>query len=162
MEEKRDKPYFIVYGGLYGTREFYSKEAYYRLLDVLDGPSGRLQDNFNMHTLVVPGRPKGKRILEARPHRIDPLENDMPDVYVSHIVPIEELIYAKSYWELFRTLENKYHLERTTDEEGNICYITDDEYTPQEEFKQYLDSHGMEVRDGKIVELEGVSNGGDD
>ena len=135
MEEKRDTPYFTIHSPFHGDQEFYSKDAYDTLLDVLEGPSGMLQENFNMGTIVVPGRPEGKRILKASPHRIDPMQNDMPDVYVAHTVPINELVYANSYQELFQTLEDKYGLERTTNEDGNICYMIDGEYTYKQEME---------------------------
>ena len=131
MNEEKRTPYFTIHTP-HGTTEYYNREDFDTLLDVLDGPSTMLQDNFNMQTIVVPGRPAGKRILKAKPHRINPMQNDMPDVYVSHTVPIEELIYANSYCELFNILENKYHLERTTDKDGNICYITEDEFDDED------------------------------
>ena len=157
MSEEKKVPYLTIHS-IRGTKEFYNREALDTLLDVLDGPSGRLLDNLNMGTIVVPGRPDGKRILKARPHRIDPMQNDMPDVYIAHTVPISELVYARSYQELFQTLENKYGLERTINEDGDICYMTEGEYTPKQELDGYINSHGMEVKDGKIIYKEDQEN----
>lgn len=116
----------LLLPSIHGTMKGYTKSALI-LRDVLYGPSRMLRSNPYLNATIVPGRPKG-RVLKAFPHIISrKFDNKFPDVYVSYTVPVEELMYCQSYDDLYVMLEDTYGLTRSTNDNGNICYITDDE-----------------------------------